>query len=373
MFKEKLIKSTLFAVRWWVVAVVALVAITAHRIGTPVITSGQNVNSAAHSDTVSPLKESDKQPEVKASPAQGSEADANNARRLCMEGRRKITEVRIQPDLAKAQVRQQQNKLIREQDGRINNLQQWLQNERQNIEKWYEDARRRIPEQRQNIENWYQDNLASLQQWRNAELERLNAADRGATARYIQNQNNTISYTDVKSVTNGYISPYGYLSATTSSFGVRSTSVRGDPASQFGCETARVADNRIAIANSFDAELRNLQNQKTHYLNSISENSLQCEKTQTLQAAERYVENASKAAASKKRHIITATEDRLAGGPGVIIDATIRSSGKKSFDCSIDGRFYHQGDTINGFKIQKISASEVIFEKDGKTFARGLQ
>jgi len=38
----------------------------------------------------------------------------------------------------------------------------------------------------------------------------------------------------------------------------------------------------------------------------------------------------------------------------------------------IDGDNYRQGDTINGFKIQKISDGEVIFEKDGKTFTRGL-
>jgi hypothetical protein len=89
------------------------------------------------------------------------------------------------------------------------------------------------------------------------------------------------------------------------------------------------------------------------------------------QAAERYSENASKAAASAKRDLTTAAEDRLAGGPGVVIDA-IGSCGKNSFDCIIGGHIYRQGDTLNGFKVRTISASEVIFEKDGKTFSRGL-
>jgi len=290
--------------------------------------------------------------------------------------------VLIRPDLAKAtendlenidemQIRQQQSKLLSEQDGRINNLQHWLQNERQNIEKWYEDARQRSTVYRQEVENWYQNNLASLQQWRNAALERLNTDDKGATARFIQNQNNIISYTNVKSVTNGYISPFGYLSANTSSFGVSSTSVLGDPAYQFRSETAYIANSRIAVENTYQEELGNLQNQKSRCLNSASENSLQCEKTRAIQEAERYVENASKVAASNKRDIITATEDRLAGGPGVVIGA-ISSNGKNPL-CMVGEDIYHQGDTINGFKIQKISDSEVIFEKDGKTVARGLQ
>jgi tetratricopeptide (TPR) repeat protein len=290
--------------------------------------------------------------------------------------------IRIRPDLAKATesdlknvdkilIRQEQSKLLREQDERTNSLQQWLHNEKQNIEKWFADAKQHIPEQRQKIENWYQNNLANLKQWKNAGLERLDVANRGATARFIQNQNNTISYTDVESVTNGYISPYGYLSANTSSFGISRIFVRGDPANQFSRETACIADSKSAIVNTFEEELRNLANQKARYLNSISEDSLLCEKARALREAERYVENASKVAASKKCDIITATEDRLAGGPGVVIGA-ISSSGKKSF-CMIDGAIYRQGDTVNGFKINKISAREVIFEKDGKTFVKGLQ
>jgi tetratricopeptide (TPR) repeat protein len=269
-------------------------------------------------------------------------------------------------------IRQQQRNLLREQDERINSLQQWLQNEKQNIEKWFADTKQHIPEQKQNIENWYQDNLANLQKWKNAELERLDAYNREATARFVRNQNNTISYTDVKSVTNGYISPYGYLSSNTSSFGISRTSVRGDPAKQFSSETAFIANNRIAIVNTFENELRNLADQKARYLNSISEDSLLCEKTRALQEAERYVENASQAVASKKRNIMTATQDRLAGGPGVVIEAVFSSSGKESFDCSIDGRIYRQGDTVNGFKILKISAEEVIFEKDGRTWVHRL-
>ena len=118
--------------------------------------------------------------------------------------------------------------------------------------------------------------------------------------------------------------------------------------------------------------------------NQATAQAAQREKTQARQEAERqkerqaaekqetelYVENVNKVAATKILDKRAATEDRLAGGPGVVIGA-IDYNGKKSF-CMIDGYIYRQGETINGFKIQKISASEVIFEKDGKTFAKGL-
>jgi len=265
--------------------------------------------------------------------------------------------IRIKTDLDKAQARQKQNEMIREQDVRINNIQQWLQNEQQKIEKRYEDARQSIPEQQQKIEKWYRNNLAILQRWRNAELERLNVDDKGATAEFLQDLNNTTSYT------NGYISPDGYFSANTSS--------NSYSASKFNRETAYIADNRVTVENTYQEVLGNLQKQKSSYLNSVSEDSLQREKILALQEAEEYVENASKVAVSKKRDIITATEDRLAGGPGVVIEA-IDYNNKKSF-CMIEGDTYFEGNTIGGFKIHKISEREVIFEKNGKTFLKWLQ
>ena len=339
----------------------------------------------AHNDMIPPPKELDKHPQVKTSLAQVSELDLSVVSKHVSDT--KATEVfmhteQIQQDLsnitesnlnniAETQIRQEQNAILHEQDDRIDEVQQWLQNERQNIEKWYADAKQRLPEQRKEIEERYQNAVAKLHQWKTIALEELNTADRGAAARFIQSQNDTISFNSDTSFTHGYISPGGYLNATTYSFGTSRSSVLGDPAGLFRLEIASISNSRIEVENIYQEELGNLQNQKSRYLNSISADSLQCEKTRAIQEAERYAENARWAADSKKRDIITATEDRLAGGPGVVIDA-IDYTGKKSF-CMILGDIYRQGDTINGFKIHKISASEVIFEKDGKTFAKGLQ
>jgi hypothetical protein len=82
----------------------------------------------------------------------------------------------------------------------------------------------------------------------------------------------------------------------------------------------------------------------------MSEKSLLNEKTRAIQEAERIA------------------ADKLAGGPGVAIDA-IGSSGKKPY-CMVGENIYYQGDAINGFKIQNILSGEVIFEKNGKTFNR---
>jgi tetratricopeptide (TPR) repeat protein len=94
---------------------------------------------------------------------------------------------------------------------------------------------------------------------------------------------------------------------------------------------------------------------------ATSEKSLQNEKTRALQEAERI-------ATSRKDDITCSIEDKLAGGPGVVIDM-ICIAGKKSY-FMVGENIYYQGDTINGFKIQKITAFEVSFEKDGKTFNR---
>jgi hypothetical protein len=250
------------------------------------------------------------------------------------------------------QVAQKQTTIVREQDERMNNGQQWLENERKRIEKKYTDAKQRIPEQRRDIEERYQVAVGKLQRWRTSVLEALNAADRGAAARFIQNQNETVSFNDSTAVTNGHISPGGYLNATTYSSGTSNNFVLGNPAGLFELEITGNANSRVEVADIFEKISKDLKNQKAEYLESItmSEKSLLNEKTRALQEAERIA------------------ADRLAGGPGVAIDA-IGSSGKRSY-FMVGENIYYQGDTINGFKIQKILADEIIFEKDGKTFNR---
>jgi len=332
----------------------------------------------AHNDMIPPPKELDKHPQVKASLAQVSELDLSVVSKHASDT--KATEVftqteQIQQDLsnitesnlnniAETQITQEQNAILNEQDERIDGVQQWLQNERQNIEKWYADAKQRLPEQRKEIEERYQNAVAKLQQWRNIALEELNTADRGAAARFIQSQNNTVSFNHDTSFTNGYISPGGCLNATTYSFGTSRSSVRGDPADLFRLEIASIANSRIEVANIFERISKDLQNQKAQYLESISEKRLQNEKTRAFQEAERI-------ATSRKGDITYSIEDKLAGGPGVVIDV-ICIAGKKSY-FMVGENIYHQGDAINGFKIQKISASEVTFEKDGKTFNRSCR
>jgi len=221
-----------------------------------------------------------------------------------------------------------------------------------------EDVNEYVAQQRQKVENWYAQNLANLQKWAKSTLEQLDAEEKAAWARCLQNMNNITSIrsgagivsgsgsantwlmTDDYAATNGYFNSNGSFSESTHSF------VVGDPAGQYNLERQSIRNSRELI----EAEFVKLQQEKQRYMAEIE--SLADRRRGTIHAAKRAV----------KRD----TRLKLQGGPGMI-DA-ISTGGRPLV--MIEGEIFYEGDVVRGFKIRKISNHQVEFEKNGQIWVR---
>ena len=197
-----------------------------------------------------------------------------------------------------------------------------------------------VVEQRHNVENWYAQNLANLQQWANNILEQLAAEEKAAWARCLQNMNNVTSIrsgrgivsgtgsanthliTDDYAVTNGYSNSYGNFSETTHSF------VTGDPAGRYKLERESLQNRRKSI----EMQFLKLEQEKQRYLAEIQ-----------------------------------SVADRK-GGPGTI-DA-ISTVGRPLV--MVEGETFYEGDVVRGFTIKKIYDYKVEFEKNGELLVQQL-
>lgn len=234
------------------------------------------------------------------------------------------------------------------------------QQELNNLDLELEKFNEYIVEQRQNVENWYAQNLANLQQWANKVLEHLDAEEKAAWARCLQNMNNvvsirsgtgivsgsgsanTYSITDDYAITNGYYNSNSGFSETTHSF------VVGDPAAQYNSERESLRNCK----ESLEMQFLKLEQQKQRYLAEI----------QSVDDRRKTAIYAAKRAAQKNARL------KLQGGPGTI-DA-ISTVGKPLV--MVEGETFYEGDVVRGFAIKKIYDYKVEFEKNGELLVQQL-
>ena len=223
-----------------------------------------------------------------------------------------------------------------------------------------EDFNEYVAQQRQNVENWYAQNLANLQKWAKNILEQLDAEEKAAWARCLQNMNNIASIrsgtgivsgsgsantyliTDDYAATNGYFNSNGYFSETTHSF------VIGDPAGKYNWERQSIQNSRESI----EMEFVKLQQEKQRYLAEIE--SLADRRRDTIHATKRAVKRNARL--------------KLQGGPGTI-DA-ISTAGRPLV--MVEGQTFYEGNVVRGFTIKKIYDYKVEFEKNGQVLVQQL-
>jgi hypothetical protein len=220
------------------------------------------------------------------------------------------------------------------------------------------DVDRYVAQERQAIEAWYTEQLAYLKRYAGNRRNELDAEEKTAKARHEQMLKNTVSTKDGRLITesyghvDAYTNPYGHTTA--SGYAVTSGQynetaheyVQGDPTSEYSATVREIGQAR----NEIDQKFANLQRMRDEKLATLD--------------AER--ERRKTTIAWYKGRVQGETARQLSAGPDLKVGAVGIGAGNR-FYALISDRLVYEGDVVNGYKVRKIDANRVEFEKDGQT------
>jgi ABC-type uncharacterized transport system fused permease/ATPase subunit len=205
-------------------------------------------------------------------------------------------------------------------------------------------------QERQKIEAWYASELTSLKAQVEQILQDLNGEDKLAWSRFYQRANETWS------TTRGYedISVYDFgTTGFTSGSGFRSqTFVKGNPAGEYEATLNWIKEAKRTTQQDF----MNIQNR------------LAWLREQKLAAVQTEVARRKSVVALRRSRVQMETTRKSSGDPTSTVEAV-----DNRFFISTEAGPAYEGDTIKGYRVRKIHADSVEFEKDGKTWVQKVE
>ncbi len=218
-----------------------------------------------------------------------------------------------------------------------------------------------VAQERQEIEAWYTGQVAKLKSWAEKEQQKLECMEKTAKARYEQEVKNTESWTTRQSAADGYVSSRGYVSpygntysnGTITERGDSSektvTRVVGDPAGEYDRALFGIKQAREAVDREFSRVEQNLRGWKERKLVDL----------------ETEVDRKRTTLNWHRGRIQRETQRQLSGKPDLTI-AAIGISPDKSYFALVNDEIVREGSIVNGYRVRRIHANKVELEKDGK-------
>jgi hypothetical protein len=226
------------------------------------------------------------------------------------------------------------------------------------------DVDRYVAQERQAIQTWYAEQLAYLKRYAQSRRNELDAEEKAAKARHEQMLKNTVSTKDGRFITESYghvdahTNPYGHTTAsgyvvTSGQYSETAREyVQGDPTGEYSATMQRIAQAR----NEIDQRFAILERKKA-------------DRFEGLDAEQRRKKTNI---AWYKGRVQRETARKSSGFPDLRVEA-IGSEGDNRSYVMANGALVHEGETVNGYKVLKIHADKVEFEKDGKGTVQGLE
>jgi len=196
-------------------------------------------------------------------------------------------------------------------------------------------------QERQKIEAWYSDQLAILKTQLEQKLQKLDGADKLAWAQFYQRANETWSETSG----HGYslIPGYDSRSETTRTF------VKGNPAGEYAAILSRIKESKQVTQQDFVR----------------AQEKLVWMREQKLAAVQVEVNR-------RKSRAQTETARKLSGDQTPIVEAVVATADNRL--CALIGdTLVYEGSMVKGYRVRKINADSVEFEKDGKVWVQRVQ
>jgi len=208
-------------------------------------------------------------------------------------------------------------------------------------------------EERQKIEAWYSDELARLKTLLEERLQKLDGVDKLAWAQFYQRANETWSTTSGYDYGSAYDSGYGsayghgFRSETTDTF------VRGDPAEEYAAIMAQIKDSKQATQEDFVK----------------AQQKLAWMREQKLLGVRNEVDRRKAVIALKKSRAQMELERKLSGDRSPIVEAVITTADNR-FCALVGDALVYEGNTVQGYRVRKIRADSVEFEKDEEVWVQ---
>jgi hypothetical protein len=186
--------------------------------------------------------------------------------------------------------------------------------------------------ERQKIETWYSGELATLKAELDQRIARLEGIDKMAWTQFRQQVDEAWSTTSGRS-------------------GTTTTSLAGDPTGEYAAVMAQIKDSRRATRGDF----------------TKAQEWLACMREDKLAAVQREVDRRKVMIALQKSRARTETARKQAGDPTPRVEAVTGGAGDP-FLALIGEGLVSEGDTVQGYRVKKIQADSVEFEKDGEVW-----
>jgi len=204
-------------------------------------------------------------------------------------------------------------------------------------------------QERENIETWYSGRVAEWKAWFDQRLEALGDADKVAWVQFQQRANETWSTTTGHEYGSVYDGGYGSAYGYGSSFGTTYTFVKGNPAGEYAAFLAQIKNSKQATQQDF--------------LNA--QQKLALLRQQKLDALKAEIKR-------RKSRMEREFSRKLAGDRTPMVDA-IGIAADSRFYAMMGDAFVYEGNTVQGYRVRKIRADSVEFEKDGEVWVQKMQ
>ena len=223
------------------------------------------------------------------------------------------------------------------------------------------DLEEYVARERQRIDAYYTEQPAKLESWAEKNLRELDYVEKTAKARYEQQVKNTESWTVRRTDTDGYVSSRGYVGSYGDTYGSGTiteredsaektmTRVVGDPAGEYNRTLFRIKRARETVNRESSRISDNLQRWKAQRLRDL--------------AAEE--DRRRRTIDWHRGRIQRETQRLLSGNPNLSVDA-IGAMPDGSYYAFVNGEIIHERNVVNGYRVHKIQADRVEFERDGK-------
>ena len=135
-----------------------------------------------------------------------------------------------------------------------------------------EEIEAEYEQKKQETEVYYADKFRQLQQTGATASKKLDAADRAAYAQFVERLNNTVSTHSGYGSVDGYVSPYGNVSAYGWYNGTTSTRVAGAPAAGYRQQVNQLNKARDNLMHNYEVEYEHLQKQRANTMGDLERN-----------------------------------------------------------------------------------------------------
>jgi len=211
-------------------------------------------------------------------------------------------------------------------------------------------------EERQKIEAWYADQLVELKKQVEQILQELDGEDKLAWSRFYQRANETWTVTDGYAHGMTYDSGFGSTSGFGSGFETTQTFVKGNPAGEYEATLNWIRESKRTTQQDFV----NIQNR------------LAWIREQKLAGVQNEVDRRKLVVALRRSRVQMETTRKSSGDPTPTVEAVATTADNRFF-ALIGDAFVYEGGVVKGYRVRKIHADSVEFEKDGKTWVQKVE